>query len=75
MSIYVETHIRAPLETLWDLTQRPQHHERWDLRFTSITYLPGDSSAPQRFLYEARIGFGIRVRGRGGPPRSWCSMR
>jgi hypothetical protein len=64
--IYVETHIRAPLEAVWEKTQRPEFHERWDLRFTTIEYLPRASEAdPQRFRYATRIGFGLTVEGRG----------
>jgi hypothetical protein len=64
--IYVEIPIRAPLEELWRLTQSPDLHERWDLRFTSIAYLPRpDPAAPQRFRYETRIGFGLAVAGEG----------
>jgi hypothetical protein len=66
MSIYVETLIHADLEDVWRHTQTPELHARWDLRFTSITYLPRpDLSAPQRFLYETRIGFGLRIQGEG----------
>ena len=39
-AIYVESLIRGPLERLWRLTQEPGLHQRWDLRFTSIEYLP-----------------------------------
>jgi hypothetical protein len=64
--IYVEIPIRAPLEELWRFTQSPDLHQRWDLRFTRISYLPRpDPAAPQRFLYETRIGFGLRVTGEG----------
>src|SRR5688572_14070336 len=56
----------APIGVVWEKTQAPDAHERWDLRFTSITYLPREAEgAPQRFLYETRIGFGMRVRGEG----------
>lgn len=66
MSIYVEILIRAPMETLWEHTQTPQLHERWDLRFSEITYLPKNSeSEPQRFRYATRIGFGVEVAGEG----------
>lgn len=34
--IYVETLIGASLEEVWDLSQNPEHHPRWDLRFSSI---------------------------------------
>jgi len=64
--IYVEIPIRAPLEELWRLTQTPDLHQQWDLRFTRIAYLPrADPAAPQRFLYETRIGFGLAVTGEG----------
>lgn len=64
--IYVEVSIRTDLETVWRLTQTPAQHQRWDLRFTEIHYLPRASdTAPQRFLYETRIGFGLAIRGTG----------
>ncbi len=64
--IYVEITIRAPLDRLWQLTQEPGLHGRWDLRFTSIEYLPRPTpDEPQRFLYETRIGFGLSIRGTG----------
>jgi hypothetical protein len=40
MSIYVEILIRAPLDEIWTHTQTPELHERWDLRFSHIDYLP-----------------------------------
>jgi hypothetical protein len=66
MSIYVEILIRAPMDALWEHTQDPGLHERWDLRFSTIEYLPraGDAE-PQRFRYATRIGFGIEVAGSG----------
>ena len=58
--------INAPFEALWSHTQDPALHERWDLRFTRIAYLPRpDESQPQRFTYETRIGFGLRIVGTG----------
>ena len=64
--IYVETLIRAPLDEVWEKTQRPDLHERWDLRFTRIEYLPrAREDEPQRFLYATRIGFGVAIEGRG----------
>ncbi len=66
MSIYVETRLRAPLEDLWEYTQNPERHERWDLRFSRIEYLSRlDDSEPQRFLYSTRIGLGLAIRGEG----------
>ena len=64
--IYVEIEIKDDLEHVWLLTQDPTSHERWDLRFSPIHYLPRSSSAePQQFLYETRIGFGLSIKGTG----------
>jgi hypothetical protein len=66
MSVYVERLLRVPLDVVWRHTQTPELHERWDLRFSRINYLPkdeGDSS--QRFRYATRIGFGLEVTGHG----------
>lgn len=69
MSIYVEIKMRGNSETmdaLWRLTQTPDLHARWDLRFTEIDYLPRpDESLPQRFLYRTRLGFGLAISGEG----------
>jgi hypothetical protein len=64
--IYVEIRIQAPLGDVWRFTQDPQLHQRWDLRFSGIEYLPRPNpKEPQRFLYETRIGFGLSIRGTG----------
>ncbi|WP_260735384.1 DoxX-like family protein [Tunturiibacter lichenicola] len=64
--IYVEIHIADSVDRIWQLTQQPDLHQRWDLRFTRITYLPRATPAdPQRFLYETRIGFGLAIKGTG----------
>lgn len=66
MSIYVEILVRAPMDALWAHTQTPVLHERWDLRFSEIDYLPRiDDRSPQRFRYATRIGFGLAVSGEG----------
>jgi hypothetical protein len=66
MSIYVEAQVRGSMDELWSLTQTPDLHARWDLRFTGIEYLPRpDETQPQRFLYTTRIGFGLAIRGEG----------
>jgi hypothetical protein len=66
VSVYVEILIRAPLADVWDHTQTPDLHERWDLRFTGIEYLPRPNPAePQRFRYTTRLGFGIAIAGDG----------
>lgn len=64
--IYVEILIHGSVDRIWQLTQVPELHERWDLRFSRISYLPReDPDATQRFLYETRIGFGLNIRGTG----------
>ena len=64
--IFVEADIAAPLSDLWARTQDPALHERWDIRFTAISYRAAPSAGqPQRFDYETRLGFGILVRGQG----------
>ena len=64
--IYVEIPIRAGVDQIWHLTQEPELHQRWDLRFSRIRYLPPESLAePQRFLYETRLGFGLSIKGTG----------
>ncbi|MEF3302910.1 DoxX-like family protein [Paenibacillus sp. GYB003] len=63
--VYVELDIRADIEALWERTQTPELHERWDLRFSEIRYLPREAGGPQRFLYATRIGFGLRIAGTG----------
>jgi DoxX-like family len=66
MSIYVEIRIRGSMDDLWRLTQTPDLHGRWDLRFTDIKYLPrSDETQPQRFVYATRIGFGLAIQGQG----------
>jgi hypothetical protein len=64
--IYVEIFIATAMEDLWRCTQTPDLHELWDLRFTSITYLPKKSpDDPQKFNYATRIGFGWKIEGQG----------
>ena len=67
--IYVERFIRgalpAVLEETWRLTQSPDVHQRWDLRFTTITYLPRQEGEPQRFLYRTALLPGFAIEGTG----------
>ncbi|MEU3464475.1 hypothetical protein ABZ721_31555 [Streptomyces sp. NPDC006733] len=55
MQLYVETVIDADMELLWERTQDPAQHQCWDLRFTSISYLPRAEAEPQRFRYATRL--------------------
>ncbi len=65
MNIYVEIFIRGSMEDLWQKTQEPKLHERWDLRFSQIDYLPRLPGEAQKFLYSTRIGAGLRINGEG----------
>jgi hypothetical protein len=65
-SIHVEIRIHGSIERVWELTQTPELHQRWDLRFTEIEYLPRTNEGePQKFLYGTRIGFGLQIHGYG----------
>lgn len=63
--IYVESRIDAPIEQVWDATQRPEQHQRWDLRFGTISYLPCADGEPQRFTYATTVAPGVTVAGTG----------
>ncbi|WP_155590882.1 DoxX-like family protein [Lysinibacillus cavernae] len=64
--IYVEVEIQAPIDEAWAYTQNPKLHEQWDLRFTSITYIPKkEPEEPQRFTYVTKIMPGLQVSGWG----------
>ena len=63
--IYVESRVRAPMERLWEATQNPDLHQRWDVRFGSIAYLPRADGEPQRFTYATTVAPGVTVVGTG----------
>ena len=71
-ALYVETTIRADIDEVWRLTQTPQLHSRWDLRFSLIApeAAPPESTRPEgadsrsRFRYERRLPFHT-IRGTG----------
>ncbi len=63
--IYVESRVRAPLDALWAATQDPGQHQRWDLRFGAIEYLPRAEGEPQRFTYATTVAPGVTIRGTG----------
>ena len=71
--LFVETRIRADRHVVWERTQNPALHQRWDLRFTSIAYLPATDGQPQGFSYAVRIpwrsvsGVGVTVGERSRP--------
>lgn len=64
--IYVGIQMQTDMELIWDRTQNPGMHERWDLRFHSIKYLPKDHEDDlQRFEYSTKLGFGLSITGWG----------
>lgn len=63
--IYVESRIRAPIDRLWDATQQPDQHRRWDVRFGTITYMPRSDGEPQRFTYATTVAPGVTIAGTG----------
>jgi hypothetical protein len=63
--LYIEARIHASLDDLWARTQDPSLHQRWDLRFTEITYLPRAEGEPQRFRYATRVLPFLAVAGTG----------
>lgn len=65
MGLYVETRIRTDMDTLWERSQEPAEHQRWDLRFTEITHLPKGPDEPQRFRYATRVLPFLVVAGTG----------
>ncbi|WP_390208355.1 DoxX-like family protein [Halocatena marina] len=55
-AIYVEIPMDASIQEVWEPTQNPNLHQRWDLRFSEIEYLPRDSGESQQFTYSTGIG-------------------
>ena len=64
--IVVEAVIPAPVETVWERTQEPDLHTRWDIRFSHIAYLPEKDERGFNLMdYRTKIGFGIEIAGIG----------
>ena len=62
--LYVEAHIRASMERVWELSQNPEKHPRWDLRFSRIIPLDQGEQGQVRFRYEFLLPFHA-IRGTG----------
>jgi hypothetical protein len=62
--IFVSIRIAAPLERVWELTQDPALHPRWDVRFSRITPAAALPGGGMRFAYERRMP-GCTITGRG----------
>lgn len=71
--IFVEILIRADLDLIWQLTQDPQQHPRWDARFSAITPTGTTEDGAWRFCYELDlplhrlVGTGISLGERRRP--------
>jgi hypothetical protein len=65
MRVYVEARIHADPDRIWNRTQDPALHQRWDLRFTRIDHAPRAAGEPQRFTYAVRVLPGLTVSGTG----------
>lgn len=63
--IYVEIDIDTEMEDIWDASQQPDLHVQWDLRFSSIHYLPKKEGEPQKFTYIRKVAPFITVKGWG----------
>ncbi|WP_220498752.1 hypothetical protein [Microbispora sp. H10949] len=63
--VYVECRVRADMGALWELTQTPDQHQRWDLRFSEIDYLPRADGESQWFRYAVRLLPGLVITGAG----------
>lgn len=63
-ALYVEILIDAPIERVWELTQDPSSHVRWDARFTTIRPLKTRGDGAQEFAYELDLGVHT-IRGTG----------
>lgn len=61
----MESRITVPIEHVWEATQEPQQHQRWDARFGTISYLPRADGEPQRFTYATTVAPGITIAGTG----------
>ncbi|NTX63303.1 SRPBCC family protein [Myxococcus sp. CA051A] len=64
--IVAEVFIPAPVEVVWERTQDPALHTAWDVRFTSIRYLPeADARGFHLMDYRTHLGFGLEIIGWG----------
>jgi hypothetical protein len=54
-AIFVKIEIRADLDQVWELTQDPAQHPRWDLRFSSIAPAAPLPTGGYRFIYQRRL--------------------
>ncbi|MFC5602304.1 DoxX-like family protein [Sporosarcina koreensis] len=63
--IYVEIEIDSDIDDVWNASQRPDLHSQWDVRFSSITYLPKKDDEPQMFTYKRSVTPLLTIEGWG----------
>lgn len=63
--IYVEIEIDSDIDEVWKASQDPDLHSQWDIRFSSITYLPKKDDEPQMFTYKRSVTPLLTVEGWG----------
>lgn len=64
--IVVEAWIPAPVEMVWERSQDAELHTSWDLRFTTIGYLPEKDARGYHLMdYRTRIALGVEIAGVG----------
>jgi len=71
MGIYVEIFIRGSMDDLWERTQNPCVHQRWDLRFSQIEYLPRAEGGLRSFFTRLALERECELREKG---RALASM-
>ncbi|PRZ06998.1 polyketide cyclase/dehydrase/lipid transport protein [Isoptericola sp. CG 20/1183] len=55
-ALYVEVTVRTTMDRIWELTQDPEQHARWDLRFSRIVPTGTTATGATRFRYERALG-------------------
>jgi uncharacterized protein YndB with AHSA1/START domain len=64
--IEVEVLIPAPVSLVWERTQNPEQHVKWDIRFTTIRNAEEvDAQGFHLLDYRTRIGLGVEIVGTG----------
>jgi hypothetical protein len=64
--IVVEAWIPSPVELVWERSQDADMHASWDLRFTTIGYLPEKDARGYHLMdYRTRIALGMEIVGVG----------
>lgn len=62
--LFVSVRIRASMDRVWELTQDPELHARWDARFTTITPTATHADGVTRFTYRLKLP-GHTIKGTG----------